>query len=196
VPPASGAHAAAWTDRDHDRCHLRKLLRELESDRSLSGDHVRVLEWMDESGAGLLDVGERRLERVLERLAGELGARSVVPRRLDLGHRRLGGHEDRRLDAGLAGRPGDRLPVVTRARGDDAGFPLRRGEDFHLVGGAADLERAGALERLCLQVHLTPGHPAEGLGDVERRHAHALARDALAGGFDVSECRCRIRRQA
>ena len=58
-----------------------------------------------------------------------------------------------------------------------------------LFVGAADLERAGALERLRLQVHRAADHAAEGLGRVERRHAHALAGDPRARRLDVSECR-------
>ena len=59
-----GEPAAA--DRDDDRLEPRDLLGELEADRPLAGDHVVVLEGVDERRAGLLDVGDRGGDRVLE----------------------------------------------------------------------------------------------------------------------------------
>jgi hypothetical protein len=76
---------------------------------------------VDERRAVSSDVRDARLERVLERrpVSSTLGA--VVARRVDLRHRRVLRHEDRRRDAELARRPRDRLAVVARARRDDAG---------------------------------------------------------------------------
>ena len=179
-----------------DRLQLGQLVDELEADRPLAGDDVVILERMDERRAGLLDVGDRSRDRVLEGRSGQLGARAVVARRLDLRHRRLGGHEDRRLDPGLARGPRDRLAVVARTRRDDARLALGFAQRADLVDGAADLERARALERLGLQVHGTARHAAEGLRGVERGHAHALAREPRARGLDVSECWGGFRRQA
>ena len=185
---------AAAADRNDDRLDLGQLLDELEADRPLARDHHRVLERMHERRAGLLDVGDRRRDRVLERRADQLGARAVVARRLDLRHRRLRGHEDRRLDPGLARRPGDGLAVISGAGSDDARLALGLAQRADLVDGAADLEGARALERLGLQVHGAARHPAEGLRGVERRHAHALPGEACARGLDVSECRGCFRR--
>ena len=98
------------------------------------------------------DVVERGRERLLERLAVKLRLRAVVPRRLDLRHRRVMRHEDAGERARLAGGPGDRLAVVAGARGDDAGGVLLRAQLGDLVDRAADLEGAGALEVLRLQV--------------------------------------------
>ena len=44
-PAAAGA--------DHDRAHLRALLQDLQADRALPGDDVRVVERVDEHRAGL-----------------------------------------------------------------------------------------------------------------------------------------------
>ena len=73
-----------------------------------------------------LDVLLRGRERLVEALADELDAGAVVPRRVDLRHRRVLRHEDRGRDPGLARRPRDRLAVVAGARRDDAGRALLR----------------------------------------------------------------------
>ena len=102
----------------------RQLLGELEPDRALAGDHPLVLERVDERRAGLRRELARRRHRLVEAGPDELDLRAVVPGRVDLGHRRVLRHEDGGRDAGLARCPGDRLAVVARARGDDAGGSL------------------------------------------------------------------------
>ena len=106
--------------------HVGQLLGELEPDRPLSGDHALVLEGVHERRAGRVDVLLRRGHRLVEADADELDPRAVVARRVDLRHRRVLRHEDRRGDPGLARRPRDRLAVVACARGDDAGRALLR----------------------------------------------------------------------
>ena len=130
------------------------LLGELEPDRPLARDHPFVLEGVHERRARALDVRLRRGDRVLEALARELGRAAVRARCLDLRHRRVLRHEDRRRGAGLACRPRDRLAVVACARGDDAGAPLLLAERRDRVVGAADLERARALQVLRLEEDL------------------------------------------
>ena len=103
------------------------LLRELEPDRALPRDHARVLERVHERRAGTLGVTLRGGDGVLERLSRELDGAVVGARRLDLGHRRVTRHVDRRADPRLPRRPGDRLAVVPGARGDDARRTLARG---------------------------------------------------------------------
>src|SRR5215218_1353041 len=103
-------------------------------------------------------------------------------------------HEHRCLDARLARGPRDRLPVIPRARGDDAGTPFRLGQRRQLVGGAPDLERARALKILGLQRDLAPGYPRERLGAVHRRHAHD-ALEPRSRLFDVAQARSGLSRQ-
>ena len=67
---------------------------------------------------------------------------------------------------GLARRPGDRLAVVARARGDDAGAPLVVRQLRDRVVRAADLERARALEVLGLEQHGPADEPRERLRGV------------------------------
>src|SRR5439155_14756231 len=125
--------------------------------------------------AGVVRGLDRRSERVLERLAFLLDRAAVVARRLDFRHRRVVRHEDRGGNALLARGPGDGLAVVPGARGDDARRAFLLGQASDLVDGAADLEGAGPLEVLRLEMD-GPIRPArERLRSVHRRYA----RDSL-----------------
>ena len=114
-----GSQPAA-ADGDQHRLRVRHLLGKLEPDRSLAGDHALVLERVHEGRSGLLDAPHRRCERLLEAGADEDLLGAVADRRLDLRHRRVLRHEDRRVHAELARRPRDRLAVVAGTRSDDA----------------------------------------------------------------------------
>jgi hypothetical protein len=122
----------------------------------------------------------------LEALAAELDGPAVGRRRVDLRGRGVLRHEDRRPDARLARRPGDRLPVVPGARRGDARLALGGSEGRDRVVRAADLERARPLEILRLERDRAAGEARERLRGIQR----CLARDArepLARGLDVSE---------
>ena len=149
---------------------------------------------MDERRALRLDERECSRERLLEVGALKLGLRAVVLRRLDLRHRRVLRHEDRRLDAGLARGPGDRLAVIAGAGRDDAGAALAPRERRDLVDGAADLERAGALQVLGLERDVAPDELRERLGAVDRGDARdpVEPRPCL---LDLSLRRCRLHLQ-
>ena len=121
-----GGEAAA-ADRDHDGARPgRELLRELEPERPLAGDHAGVVEGVDEGRSGRLDVRAGGRDGVVEALAAEHDRRAVAPRRVHLGHRSALRDEDRGGDTGLARSPRHRLPVVAGARGDDAPLAARR----------------------------------------------------------------------
>ena len=94
----------------------------------------------------------------------------------------------RAVRADLARRPRDRLPVVARARRDDAGGALLVVERRDAVVRAADLERPRALEVLRLEPHLAAGKPRERLRAVDRRDARDAV-EARARRLDVSERR-------
>src|SRR5207245_503931 len=79
--PRAQAAAADWNEHGLD---VRKLLRELEPERSLAGDHDLVLERVHERGAAVLDVRRSRGDGVLEHSPRELDVRAVVLRRLHL----------------------------------------------------------------------------------------------------------------
>ena len=142
------------TDRDQNCLGLGNLLGKLEPDRSLPGDDARLLECVHERGTRALDVSLSGGDRLLETLPDELGRTAVGTRRLDLRHRCVLRHEDRRVDSRFAGRPGNSLAVIARARCNDARPSLFRAERRDRVVRAADLEGPGALEVLRLEIHL------------------------------------------
>ena len=182
-----GCETAA-ADGDQHRLRLGCLLRQLEADRPLPCDDALVLERVHERRTRPLDVRLRGRDGLLERLAGELRRATVRPRRLDLRHRCVLRHEDRRVDAGLARGPRDGLAVVPGARGGHACAALLLAERRDRVVGAADLERARALEVLGLEEHLASGELRERLRRIERRLA-GDAGEARPGGFDLSDRR-------
>ncbi len=175
----------AASDRDEHRSRVRHLLRQLEPDRSLTGDDRAVLVRVDERRPGLVHVEPGRGEGILEMRAAHDRLRAVVPAGLDLRHRCVLRHVDPGLDARLARRPGHGLPVVARACRDDAGGALPCRQRGDLADRAARLERPRALEVLRLQVHAAPGQPREGLGRIDRGHAHHAV-EATARLADLS----------
>ncbi len=128
--------------------------------------------------------GQRRAERLavlgVAVIGHDLGA--VAPGRLELGHGRVGGHEDRRARPEHAGGDRDGLGVVARRVGDDAAAAgvLRQRRD-HAVG-AAELERSAALQALRLQVHARAGPGVEG---ARPQHRRAVGDAVQAGGGRV-----------
>ena len=188
-----GEPAAA--DRDDHRLDLRQLLGELEPDRALTGDHLFVEVGVDERRARPLDVLARGRQRFLEPLAAHLDAGAVAPGRVDLGHRRVLGNEDRRRDARLARRPGDGLPVVAGACRDDARGTLGVGEAPDLVDRAADFEGAGALKVLVLQVHVAAGQARERLRAVDGRDSGDVL-EPMPRRLDLTKCGNRPRLQS
>ena len=103
-----------------------------------------------------------------------------------LGRRRVGRHDDGRAHAEQFRRGGDALGVVAGGIGDDAGGALVRRDRAAFVVGAAELERAGALQRLGLEEDAG----AEALVQhrrVDQGRAHGDAGDARRGGIDVGE---------
>ena len=184
----------AAADRDEDGLGRLELLRQLEADRALAGDHDRILERMEERRAGLPGVRLRRVERLFERLSGLLELCAVVAARVDLRHRRVERHVDARAHSGLARGPGNRLAVVAGARRHDACGALLRVERRDPVDGAADLEGARPLEVLALQPHLAAGQARQRLRAVDRGDPRD-AGDAPARLFYVTKRRRRSCRQ-
>src|SRR4028119_2477833 len=83
-----------------------------------------------------------------------------------------------RADPGPARGPPPRLPVVPRARRDDAGGPFLRRQRRKLVDDAADLEGPRPLQVLGLQEDAPPRPSAERLGGVDGRDPGEAGRGA------------------
>ena len=154
-----GGQAAA-ADRHHDRAHLRALLDDLQADRALAGDHVRVLERMDEDGAGL-----RRRARARGSGHPRPARRAGRPRRRRTGWPRpwAAGRPAGMTTVALvpsSGRgEGHALGVIAGAGRDHPAGPLGVREPGDAQVGAADLERPGPLQVLALEVD-RPADPA------------------------------------
>ena len=189
---AAGQPAAA-DGHDHAR-EVGKVLKQLERDRPLTGDHVGVVERVDQRGARSRGVCRRQLQRLLDRRPAKPHARAEA---LDGRHLRDGGvlrHEDLTADARQPCRVGDGARVVARAGGDEAARrTLAEGGD--LGQRPAQLERPGPLQRLGLQQHPAPGRLREVVTRDQRR-AHGDRRDRRARRLQVDFARaCGVRRR-
>jgi hypothetical protein len=143
----------AAADRDQDRADLGELVEQLAADGSLPGDHVGVVERVDEGGALLGDVPLRRRQRLGEGAPDELhpGAERLGGGDLDRG--RAGGHVDHGGNPEVRGGEGDALRVVAGAGGHHPAAPDRGWQPRYVHERPAELERAGPLQQLALQVH-------------------------------------------
>ena len=179
----AGGEAAA-AHGDDDRADLGALLDDLEADRPLAGHDVRVVEGVDEDGAGPLRVGESLGHGVLHAAAGQHDLCAVAAGGLDLRQRGALGHDHGGRAAEQAGRERDALGMVAGAGRDDAAGPFGVGQPGDPEVGAADLERPGPLQVLALQVH----RPGDRLGQhpgVQHWSLRDHVAEQLARGYHV-----------
>ena len=102
-----------------------------------------------------------------------------MPFAFDLG--RGGRHEDRRRRVEVLRRVRDAEAVIARGAGDDAARAHLGRQRREHVERAAQLERAGDLRVLELEVHVAAGDRAERVAPDERRAFDERA-NAIAGG--------------
>ena len=167
----TGREAPA-ADGDDDRAEAGHRAQDLRGDRPLARDDRRIAEGMEQRpplGRGEL---ARDLMGILVGAVDQADVAAVLANGLHLRHRRVRRHAERRAHAGALRRERDRLRMVARAGGHDAGRPLVIGEVRHRVRGAADLERAGHLEVLGLQ----EDGGARDLGELVRAEGRRLER--------------------
>ena len=147
----------AAADRHQHGLHVRQLLQNLQPQRPLPRDDVRVVEGMDKGHpllpAQLLRVGARVV--ISPRHQADL--RAVALRRLDLGDRRDVRHADHRPRLAALGAQRHPLRMVARAAGDDPAPQLLRRQLRDLVVRPTHLERARHLQILGLQPNLRVG---------------------------------------
>ncbi len=91
-PGEAGGEAASPDRHDHLR-HVGHLFEDLEAERRLADDHVRIVEGMDEHRAGLDRPRARRGDAVVDALAAERDHPAVALHCRHLRDRRLGRHE-------------------------------------------------------------------------------------------------------
>ena len=150
------ADQAASTDGHHDAREVRHLAQQLQPDPALPGDHIGIVERVDELHAGLGRALPGGGDALVDRPAHQVQRRAERLHGVRLGDRRRLRHEHLARHATRARRVGDRLGVVSGAPADDAarGLIAQRGDLGHR---AAQLEGAGALEVLRLQHDPRPG---------------------------------------
>ena len=171
----AAADQPAAADRHDEQVELAGVLEQLEGDGAGAGHDERLVVGVDDAQPAL--GGELRLQRgavvgvAVE--ADDLGA--VALRRGALGGGRVVRHEDRRVRAAEAGGERQRLGVVARRGGADAAQRrLGLGERRDRVVGAAELERADALQALGLE----RDPRVEALVERARAHDRRAVRDA------------------
>jgi hypothetical protein len=113
---------------------------------------------------------------------------TVFPCGRDLGRRRVLRHRDGCRDTQQPGRQRDGLRVVARREGHDAGLALVGVELRQRIEGAAELERAHALEVFALEKDARPELAVDGARAQDRR-AVGMPLDARGGSRDVIESR-------
>ena len=124
----------AAADAGDDRAHVRALLQDLQPDRALTGDHVRVVERVDEDRTGTVGELVRRDQALVDRVPGELDLRAVRLGRGDLRQRRAHRHEHgglvRRACPAASATPWAWLPALAattpRARSAAVSREMRR----------------------------------------------------------------------
>ena len=116
------------------------LPQDLHADRALPGDHVRVVERMNERELALARDCQRVLVGLFVLVAVQDHFAAEVDYRLDLDARRGLRHDDRRRDAAPAGSERHALRVVAGRGADHAAPGDGLGEVRDLVVRAAHLE--------------------------------------------------------
>ena len=167
---------SAAAGADDDRLHVGPLLEDLEADRALTRDDVHVVEGVDQHGARLGLEGTCRDEALVDRRTRRTGSRRRSrgwPAPSGCGAPM--GMKTVAADAEHLRGEGDALRVVAGAGGDDAARPLVLAEPGDAGVGTADLERAGALQVLALEVD----RAADLVGEPPRRaHRRLLGHPA------------------
>ena len=144
----------AAADGDHDLLHFGELLQNLQTDGALTGNDIRIIEGMREGVAVLLGETLGLAGGVIVNAGDQNHFSTVVAGSLHLGDGSALGHADHGLDAQLRGGQSNALSMVAGGAGDDAVRSFLRSQGTDLVVGAADLESAGELQVLRLDVNV------------------------------------------
>jgi hypothetical protein len=162
-PPAS--------HRRYHRSGVGQVFQHLKHAAGVAGHHVLVVERMHEGEISLLGQPEGLLEGlggipVEDHFSAVALAGQGLRLRGRFRHDNGAGHPH----SGCG--PGHSLSVVTRRDGNDASLPLVFGEGTNPMQGTSNLEGAGLLKILALQIHRGPHAPGQGLGPHEGRPMH------------------------
>ena len=158
---------SAAADGHEDHIHVRQLLQDLQADGALSGHNAVIVEGVDERQSLLVPQAHRLGIGVVVHAGYQYHVGAVAAGGLDLGDGRALRDADGGLDAHVPGGESHALGVIAGGAGDDAPFLLLVGEGGDLVVRAPQLERAGFLQAVRLQIERAPRH--QPLGGDHRR---------------------------
>ena len=150
-----GQTAAAHRD-EHGVDGLRGLVEDLPPDGALSGDHIEVVERMNETKAVVFGPLPGQLLGVVVVLAVQHDFASERLDRLDLDLRGRQRHDHIGRDTAPGRRHRHPLGVVSSRTADDTAVEVGVVEAENLVGRPPDLEREGRLLILTFEQHLIP----------------------------------------
>jgi hypothetical protein len=154
---------------------LLQLAQHLHGNRALAGDHVGVVEGVDEGQPLVLLQLDRVLVGIGVAFAGQHDFAAQRLHGIDLDLRRGGRHHDHGAAAQLACPQGHALCMVAGRGADHALLQLLGRQVRHLVVGAAQLEAEHGLLVLALEQHLVVQAAAQCLGGLQvRLHGHVV----------------------
>ncbi len=168
VSADAGDQAATANGDEHGVDRSCMLAQDLHADRSLPGDHVRIVERMDEGELVLFLERQRVLVSVRIRVAGQHDLAAARAHRLDLEPRRRCRHHDHGAAAKCPGRQRHALRMISGRCTDDAAPELRVRKMGHLVVRAAQLEAEHALHVLALEIDAIAGALRQCLCELQR----------------------------
>ncbi len=159
----------AAADRNEDRVRIPlHLPQQFHGHRALAGDHIRVVEGMDEHHALRIREPHGLIISLVVGIAVQVDARPQRADRLDLDARRGLRHHDQGLHAPVARGQRHALGVIARRGRDHAARHLGLRQQGDLVAGPAQLEGKHRLQILALEQHPVPEPGREPGRGIER----------------------------
>ena len=193
-----GRHAgdqSPTTDAHDHYVEVGQVLDHLEADRTVAGDHRRIVEGVHELEAfGIADPFELG-QQFADVRAVQDDPGTVATARVDLRTNGAGGHDDGHRDTRRAAGPGIRLTCVPGRQRDDAPCPGRLGQGRDPVRHPARLERSGLLELFGLEIQPIvrqphagrDGRPGRCRGGIDQGRPVDQTGQPLACRLDVGE---------
>ena len=158
--------------------------KQLQADRALPRDHVRMIEGRDLDHARFCHEPVDLDLRCVLALPDDAHLGAERADRRELVRRHEARHADDRTDAEPAGGVGDGAAVIARRGADHAAAPLRLAQPRKRMRRAADFERPDGLRRFQLEAHLAAARKRKRRGRHERR-AERDAADRFACRLDL-----------
>ena len=165
----AGDQAAATDRHEHGIEVAAGLARDLHADGPLPGDHIRVVERVNEDEVAVTGKTERMIAGSIVIITVQQHFATEIDDRLHLDARRGHRHHDDRRDAAPTCRKRDPLGVVARRGADHTACGRARRQAGDLVVGAAELEGEHRLHVFALEQDGVAETARQPRGRLERR---------------------------